>query len=266
MVYSRQTDQSPLFSIITVVLNGEKYLEQTIKSVVGQNFSNFEYLIIDGGSTDGTLDIIKKYESQIDHWISEPDNGIYDAMNKGLRLAKGEVVNFLNCGDFYLNNKVLELIAHKFQNSRVDFVTTRAVMVDLNGKAIHRGKREIVSSLVATKLKSVSHQAIFYKKSLHGKFGKYSEDLKILADTKFILKLFKNKIPFDSVDKKLIACRTGGVSSDPKAALERKKVYDEIFGKDIFNYLLYLKYFLRKTYLGRVFFEQYLKLKDLFIC
>ena len=87
--FKKSYDDKPLISIITVVFNGERYLEQTIQSVIDQTYDNVEYIIIDGGSTDGTLDIIKKYEDKIDYWVSEKDNGIYDAMNKGIKVCYG---------------------------------------------------------------------------------------------------------------------------------------------------------------------------------
>ena len=91
----------PLVTIITVVFNGEKYLQQTIQSVINQTYDNVEYVVIDGGSTDGTVDIIRKYEDKIDYWVSEPDQGIYDAMNKGIQLAGGEIVGLINSDDCY---------------------------------------------------------------------------------------------------------------------------------------------------------------------
>src|ERR1700742_4639960 len=93
---------NPLVSVVTVVYNGAKHLEQTINSVLNQSHKNVEYIIIDGGSTDGTLDIIKRYEDKIDYWQSERDGGIYFAMNKGVSLAKGELIGILNADDFYL--------------------------------------------------------------------------------------------------------------------------------------------------------------------
>ena len=97
--YKKSYHGRPLISIITVVFNNERYLEDTIMSVLNQSYDNVEYVIIDGGSSDGTLDIIRKYEDEIDYWVSEEDSGIYDAMNKGIDLVMGDWVNFLNSSD-----------------------------------------------------------------------------------------------------------------------------------------------------------------------
>ena len=101
-------NELPLITVITVVLNGAKTLEETIQSVINQTYPNVEYIIIDGGSTDGTLDIIKKYENYIDYWISERDKGIYDGMNKGVEIANGKWINFMNAGDIFSTKKVLK--------------------------------------------------------------------------------------------------------------------------------------------------------------
>ena len=97
-------------SIITVCFNAVGVIEKTILSVISQTYNDVEYIIIDGGSTDGTLDIVKKYENYIAYWISEPDSGIYNAMNKGVKHATGLYCNFMNAGDFFINEKVLENI------------------------------------------------------------------------------------------------------------------------------------------------------------
>jgi len=102
--YKKSYEKKPLISVVTVVYNGEKHLEQTIKSVLDQGYDNIEYIIIDGGSTDGTLEIIKKYEDAIDYWVSESDGGIYDAMNKAISLATGEWINFMNSGDDFFSD------------------------------------------------------------------------------------------------------------------------------------------------------------------
>jgi len=100
----------PLVSIITVVLNGRKTIEQTILSVRNQSYANIEYIIIDGGSTDGTINIIEKYSEGVDFWISESDNGLYDAMNKGIGYANGELIGLLNSDDYYESDAVSRVI------------------------------------------------------------------------------------------------------------------------------------------------------------
>src|SRR5574341_1280947 len=102
--YKKSENERPLVSVITVVRNGEKYLEQTILSVINQTYDNIEYIVIDGGSTDGTLDIIRRYDNQIAYWMSEPDSGIYYAMNKALDLIKGMGHIFFNAGDYFVSD------------------------------------------------------------------------------------------------------------------------------------------------------------------
>lgn len=100
-------NDKPLISVITVVYNSELYLEGTIQSIINQTYDNVEYIIIDGGSTDGTIDIIKKYENKIDYWVSQSDTGIYDAMNKGIDIATGDWINFMNAGDRFVDSTIL---------------------------------------------------------------------------------------------------------------------------------------------------------------
>ncbi|BCD98333.1 glycosyltransferase family 2 protein [Marinagarivorans cellulosilyticus] len=101
----------PKITVVTVVYNGATEIENTINSVLGQDYSNIEYIIVDGGSTDGTLEIIKRYESNISQWVSEPDKGIYDAMNKGIQMATGDVINFMNAGDRFASSVILSQVA-----------------------------------------------------------------------------------------------------------------------------------------------------------
>ena len=108
--FKKSYDDRPLVSIVTVVFNGEKYLKETIQSVINQSYDNVEYIIIDGGSTDETLNIIKKYEDKIDYWVSEQDEGMYDALRKGFSLCNGEVMAYINADDFYLPNAFTTII------------------------------------------------------------------------------------------------------------------------------------------------------------
>ena len=123
----------PLISIITVVYNGEKYLEQTINSVINQTYKNIEYIIIDGGSTDGTLDIIKQYEQHIAYWISEPDKGQSDALNKGIKKANGQVLGWLNADDYLLPNALKKFIHFYNNNNNYDFYYANYQWVNEHG-------------------------------------------------------------------------------------------------------------------------------------
>jgi hypothetical protein len=153
------TINRPLISVITVVFNGEVKLAQTIQSVINQNCDNFEYIIIDGGSTDKTVDIIHQYEDQIDYWISESDMGIYDAMNKGIEIATGQWLNFMNCGDLFYNHQSLNQIPLK---PDVDFYYSDAILYDSQGSI------ELWTCSQARKL--LIHQSIVYAKNLHSTY------------------------------------------------------------------------------------------------
>ena len=120
-IRKKGTIKKPLITIITVVFNNKRYLTKTIKSVLNQSYQNIEYIIIDGGSTDGTLKIIKKFDKKIDYWISEKDHGIYDAFNKGLKLATGDLIGFVNSDDILLKNACKYLVKNYENHSEADF-------------------------------------------------------------------------------------------------------------------------------------------------
>lgn len=117
-----QLKVKPIFTIITVVLNNDKYLEATIKSVLGQSFKDYEYIIIDGGSSDKSIKIIKKYQKKINYWVSEKDQGIYDAFNKGMSLARGEYIGIINSDDIYTKNSLKIISKYIDNNKNIDFI------------------------------------------------------------------------------------------------------------------------------------------------
>jgi glycosyltransferase involved in cell wall biosynthesis len=121
-IFKKNKKDQPLLTIITAVLNNEKYLEESITSLQNQKYKNYEHIIIDGGSTDRTVDIIKKYEDRIDYWCSEKDKGIYDAFNKGMKLASGQYIGFLNSDDSYSDNAFEILTKYIKINSDKDFI------------------------------------------------------------------------------------------------------------------------------------------------
>ena len=126
-----------LFSIITITYNASQWLERTIQSIISQSYSHIEYIVIDGNSTDGTLDIIKKYQSSIARWISEPDEGLYDAMNKGLKLASGDYVWFINAGDtLYSENTVQEIVNMINGKNPPDIIYGETAIVDTQGNPL----------------------------------------------------------------------------------------------------------------------------------
>jgi len=165
------TYKKPLITIVTVVYNGQEHLEETILSVINQTYTNIEFIIIDGGSTDNTIDIIRKYEHAIDYWVSEKDEGIYDAMNKASELANGKWVNYMNCGDSFCNNEIIEKIQFNHYS--------KYVMIYGNAK-IFSGDKKFIKLQKSFKMSKfnltvfitgvVCHQAVFYNKDIKFKY------------------------------------------------------------------------------------------------
>lgn len=215
---------TPLISIITVVYNGELYLEQTIKSVINQSYSNIEYIIIDGGSTDRTIEIIKKYERDIAIWISEPDQGLYDAMNKGIKIANGVLIGIINSDD-WLEPGTMELVAKMFlQHPNKDIIHGTRYDVYPDGS-----KREYKFNPSVFKFKyfsmTYSHPSMFITKREYEKHN-YNIHLKSHSDYQFILEALKsNKDGFIHVAKPFVNFRLGGISGQLSFMQELKENY-----------------------------------------
>lgn len=198
--FKRPFNGKPLVSVITVVLNGRECLEQTIRSVLDQSYDNVEYIIIDGGSTDGTIDIIRKYEHAIGYWVSEPDKGLYDAMNKGWLIANSSgFVLFLGAGD-----KLLSLPSDigKFDISRVVFGK-----VDLGGGKFFNSKADIRLKLGNT----LHHQALLINKSLNPE-PPFNTKYKIYADFDFNQRILKQGVKFIRSGNFVSYAMPGGVT------------------------------------------------------
>lgn len=159
----------PIVSIITVVFNGVEFLEPTVLSVIDQQCDNYEYIIVDGGSTDGTLDIIRKYEKKIKVWISEPDNGLYDAMNKGLGMAQGDYVWFINAGDELYDPGTLCKIFDDDKGMYSDIYYGETLIIDQHRQPVGMRRQKTPEKLSWKSLKYgmvVSHQSIIVKRSV----------------------------------------------------------------------------------------------------
>jgi len=211
--FKKSYKNKPLITVITVVFNGEKYLEETIQSIINQTYDNVEYIIIDGGSTDGTLDIIKKYENKIDYWISEKDKGIYDAMNKGIDVATGDWINFMNAGDGFYDIDVLNKIFSQNDLKKIDILYG-------NHNVIYPHKTRIAK---AGNMKNIwkgsqfSHQSTFVSSIVH-KANKYNFYNKIAADFELFYTLYKKKINFKYVDIIVVNYSAGGFSDTNRVA------------------------------------------------
>lgn len=202
-------------SIITVCYNSAATIEDTITSVLSQDYKNIEYIVIDGGSSDATLDIINKYREQISIVISEPDKGIYDAMNKGIKNATGNIVGILNSDDFYETKDVISEIVNNFDID-TDIVFGNLIFVKPeNIKKITRFYS--LPHFKAWKLRfgwMPPHPATFIKKSVYDKYGLYKINYKISADYEvFVRFLLVNKVNFKHINKILVRMRDGGVST-----------------------------------------------------
>lgn len=202
-------------SIITINLNDQNGLRQTIESVVSQTFNDYEFIIIDGGSKDGSIDVIKEYESRISKWISEPDKGIYNAMNKGIKIASGEYLHFLNAGDRLASKDVLEIMF--LSNPQTSFICGNFWIEDSDKKLTsdtHYKDIDWTHSLYEIYSKDLCHQAFFIKADNFSKYGLYDETLRITSDWKLFFEAIAiNKESVLYVDKHVVIYNMEGISS-----------------------------------------------------
>lgn len=212
----------PLLTVITIVRNGDQFLEQTILSVINQQYTNIEYIIIDGGSIDTTLDIIKKYENKIDYWISEKDNGIYDAFNKGIKLSTGDWINFMNAGDKFVNNDICKSVINEIITKKFDIIYGDYVAKNIENNSEIYVKAKLLDKIWKGMI--FSHQSSFIKLHLL-KENLFNLNFKIAADYNQILSLYlKNKI-FYYLPLVFAKTQIGGVSySNYRTILEQIKI------------------------------------------
>jgi glycosyltransferase involved in cell wall biosynthesis len=206
----RIDNKRPLITIITAVYNGIDFIEETILSVINQDCKEFEYIIVDGGSKDGTVDIIKKYEDKISLWKSEPDKGFYDAVNKGIELSQGEYIGLINCGDFLVKNILSEIYLQLANNKYIDILY--ADMFIFYSENIIRIKKSNIKSL-KTKM-DMNHPTCYVKREIYNK-RKYSLKYPIAADYDFLLWCYLNNFKFHYLNKEILYFRAGGISDNP---------------------------------------------------
>lgn len=214
------------YSIITVNYNNKGGLEKTIKSVISQTFRDFEYIIIDGGSTDGSVDIIRKYADEITYWVSELDKGIYNAMNKGVMKAQGDYLNFMNSGDCFHDVNVLSEVLKKSNGESI--ITGR--YADASTSSVYQVIAPSITLLTLLK-EPFNHQATFYKRELFGN-RQYDESLHIQADWKFNMQsIIMDNCSVKIVDTIVADYDFNGISikNSKLTQEERKKVLRELY-------------------------------------
>lgn len=236
----------PKISVITVVYNGQDLLEGTILSVINQTYSNIEYLIIDGKSKDKTVDIIRQYENYISNWISESDKGLYDAMNKGLKLATGDFVLFMNAGDQFSNEDVLETVFSKYEE-QIDVLYGEVMMVDENrepiGTRTEITTRKLPNQLTWQSMKLgmvVCHQAFIPRRKL---CPLYMEN-NLSADINWVIEILKKSRKNMNCGIVIADFLVGGVSKQRhhQSLKDRYSVLQKHFGiiPNFFNHILIL--------------------------
>ena len=215
--------ENPFFSIITVVYNGEEEIESTINSVLNQTFKDFEYIVIDGNSTDKTLKKIKKFSNRL-VWISENDNGIYDAMNKGIKLAKGKIVGILNCGDTFLSNDILHKIFLKFKQENIEsnshFIITGGLRLINHKTKKYRDLKISIDSVNRLKyFMSIFHPSTFISNQTYIDYGAFNDKYQISGDYDLILRFYNKGVRFFLIDDILVEMDQVGLSTKFKGVI-----------------------------------------------
>lgn len=253
-------------SIITVCLNAQNTIEKTLVSIFNQTSQDFELIIIDGKSTDKTLEIIQKYKQKLAYFISEEDAGIYDAMNKGIKIANGDFLMFLNADDLLHDEFVLEKVIKTLNdNPEIKILFGNIDFIDENEQTSYTYTHDNIKNDFSLMFNPVCHQAIFYHQSLFQKYGPYSLDYKICADGEFNIKCFaKEKSPSLYLNLTLAKFRSGGFSSLSSSATlgnkEKKIILKKYYPISLF--LININGFLRKhcLFLYKIFNNSFAKI------
>ncbi len=258
--YPLQTTYYPLITIITVVYNGEKYLEETIQSVINQTYSNVEYIIIDGGSTDGTIDIIKKYEENIAYWVSEPDDGQTDALIKGFDRCTGDILYWLNYDDLlYDENTLIDVVKVFENNDNIELVYGDDLLVDKDLNIIKLRDFSFHSLGKLMYYKSISQPSSFFTRKVYKEFG-LNKDLLCSMDLDLWLNIFskyKTKYINQILSKNRIHDERKMIAFEKEAKIEAKELrYSHGANKILFDIFKYIYKVLEiKNYIVSKFYK-----------
>jgi glycosyltransferase involved in cell wall biosynthesis len=203
-------------SLLTVSYNSTATIKDTIESIRSQEYKDIEYIVVDGNSKDGTVEIIKSYDSFINKWISEPDKGIYDAMNKAIQMATGDVVGILNSDDFYYNSQIIAQVAKAFEDQTTDVVFGDLIFVDPTNlsKIVRKYSSAGWHPAKFARGFMPAHPTVFIRRKYYEQFGLFKTDYKIAADYELLIRfLYVNKLNYKYLPLTMVKMRRGGVSS-----------------------------------------------------
>ena len=201
-------------SIITISYNNVMDIKSTIESVIGQSYSNIEYIIVDGASKDETIEVVRKYEKNIYKIISEPDKNLYDAINKGIKIATGDIVGLIHAGDRLYDNLVVEKIAGEFVNNDIDITYGHSKIVNQQDKAVRVNKSPKYKNSLVRWGWMPSHQSIYVRRELFNKYGYYRTDLGGIGDYEWFIRFFYSNQPrIKRLNKFIVKFAMGGIST-----------------------------------------------------
>jgi glycosyltransferase len=209
-------DKNLKVSIITVVWNNKDTIKDAIESVLAQTYKDIEYIVVDGASSDGTLEVIKRYEKKIDKFISEKDSGIYDAMNKGLALSSGDIVGVLNSDDFFASDDIIQTVVDEFRSKDIDCLYADLEYVDAQdtSKVVRYWKSKEFDPSLFKKGWHPAHPTFYVKKEFYDKYGFFDLEFKIASDYEIMLRfLQKYQLRPSYVNKTFVKMRIGGASN-----------------------------------------------------
>lgn len=220
----KSQELEPIITVITVTLNDARGLEETILSVLNQTYSNIEYIVIDGGSSDETLAVLNKYDHALDYWVSEPDRGIYDAMNKGLRASTGAWINFLNAKDRFCSSNTIQAIASNYLQSNANFIYSDVLLATNSSK-----EAPMVRHICNHERLIINHQASVYRKSLHFEYGLYFVAPGVTISDYMFFSLIDHG-NYLKIDDPIAIYDTTGVSQS-KSSSEQKFIVDYLINR-----------------------------------
>jgi glycosyltransferase involved in cell wall biosynthesis len=225
-ITKKGTEHHPLISIITVVFNGVAYLETAIKSVLYQDYPNIEYLVIDGHSNDGTLNLIKDYNDSIDYWVTEPDEGIYDAMNKGIRLANGDVIGFLNSDDVLHPGVISRIVACMGENPSEKYTCGSIDLIDLDGAIFGRSAPFAPCKRAVRRYIEMPcpHLSVYVGRKVYQEVGLFDTTFKLRADYDLLLRFLEHGAECVELPFSIGGFRSSGRSASSKVLHETKRV------------------------------------------